>query len=376
MTKRVASLALLASAVVMTFAANAAPNWAGPGIPHPMFVQPPAQPAIERLKGAPPPASLAQWNGGYTDLTGHAITYTMVGADPAASNTSTHVKVYLIPVVFVYGATNGNMTFNPSKATLNGSLNIIKSLLSSPIFDNGADFTSGSIDCGTAQFVDSFQRCNFWSHVSTNTSYHTVLDYTKTKKPNKLKPLKLTVSSSQGSVISNPFGSGVVGTYPINSFETAAHTYMTAHSAVITPDTFPFFISYDIYLTSGGCCIGGYHNRTGSHGTGQTYGYTTVVDSAGAFSEDIDAVSHEVSEWVDDPFVDNHVNCQDNSILEVGDPLENKANYGTFTVSLNGFTWHPQDEANLPYFGGPTSTSANGWTDMKNMLNGAVCPGQ
>ena len=339
-----------------------------------MHVQPPAQPAIERPHGTPA-ASLAQWNGGFTDLLGHAITYTMVGADPATSNTTTHVKVYLIPVIFKYGPTNGNKTFNPNKATLNGSKNIIKSLLSSPMFDDGADFTSGAIDCGTAQFVDAFQRCNFWSKVSTNTGYHTVIDYTKTKKPNKLPALKIVVTPAQGSVISNPFGSGVVGTYPINSFETQAHTYMSAHNTIITPDTFPFFISYDIYLTSGGCCIGGYHNRSGAHGTGQTYGYTTVVDSPGAFSMDIDAVSHEVSEWVDDPFVDNHVNCNDNSILEVGDPLEGLANYGTFPVNLNGFTWHPQSEVFLPYFGAPTSTSANGWYALHNDIN-HFCPGQ
>lgn len=372
MTKRVASLALLASAVAFSFAASAAPNWSGPGTPHPMHVQPPAQPAIDRPFGAPPPANLAQWNGGFTDLLGHSITYTQVGADPATSNTTTHVTTYLIPVIFVYGPTNGNKTFNPKKALLNGSRNIIKSLLSSPMFDDGADFTSGSIDCGTAQFVDAWQRCNFWSKVSTNTSYHTVIDYKKVKA---LKPLKITVTAAQGQVINNPFGSGVVGTYPINNFETAAHTYMSAHTADITPDKFPFFISYDIYLTSGGCCIGGYHNRSGAHGTGQTYGYTTVVDSPGAFSMDIDAVSHEVAEWYDDPFVDNHVNCNDNSIMEVGDPLEGLANYGTFPVNLNGFTWHPQSEVFIPYFGAPTSTSANGWYALHNDIN-HFCPGQ
>jgi hypothetical protein len=339
-----------------------------------MHVQPPAQPAIDRPFGAPPPANLAQWNGGFTDLHGHSITYTMVGADPATSNTTTHIKTFLIPVIFVYGAQNGNMTFNPKIATLNGSKNIIKSLLSSPIFDNGADFKSNNIDCGQAQFVDAWQRCNFWSSVQTNTGYHTVLDYTKVKA---LKPLKITVTPAQGSVINNPFGSGVVGTYPINNFDSAAHTYMSAHSANITPDTFPFFISYDIYLTSGGCCIGGYHNRSGNHGTGLTYGYTTLVDSPGAFSMDIDAVSHEVAEWYDDPFVDNHVFCNDNSIMEVGDPLVGNANYGTFPVNLNGYTWHPQSEVFIPYFGAPTSISANGYyalhgpSDMSH-----TCPGQ
>ena len=371
MMKRLAPLALLAGAVAMSFAASAAPKWQG-STPRPMYGHPAPQPAIVHPGQKKPPANLPQWNGSFTDLTGHAINYVMVGADPATSNTTTHVKVYVIPVIFKYGPDNGDMTFNPKKAKLNGNKNIIKSLRSSPLFDDGADFTSGSIDCGQSQFTDSFQRCNFWSHVSTNTNYHTIVDYTKDKS---LKPLKITVTPSQGQVVDNPFGSGVVGTYPINNFESQAHAYMTAHSD-ITPDTFPFFISYDIYLTEGGCCIGGYHNRAGSGAGAQSYGYTTIVDSAGAFSEDIDAASHEMSEWFDDPFVNNSVNCFDNSIMEVGDPIEGLPNYGTFTVSLNGYTWHPQDEAQIPYFGAPTSTSANGWTDTNHLLNGNVCHGQ
>lgn len=367
MKKCLASLALLAGAVAMPFAVSAAPNWSGPGVPHPMFAHPPAQPALQYPNGHKPAGTLAQWNGSFTNLIGHNTTFVMVGADPAASNTETHITVFVIPVVFTYGASNGNMTFDPNAAKLNGRKNIIKSLLSSPIFNPGADFPSGSVDCGTTQFVDAFQRCNFWSSVSTNTGYHVILDYSKQRK---LKPLNITVTAAQGSVINNPFGSGVVGTYPINSFEGQVHTYMSAHSTTITPDTFPFFVSYDIYLTSGGCCIGGYHNRSGN----QTYGYTTMVDSAGAFSEDIDAVSHEVSEWMDDPFTNNVVQCTDNSILEVGDPLEGLANYGTFPVTLSHFTWHPQSEAYLPYFGAPTSTTANGWYSFHNELT-QVCPG-
>ena len=34
---------------------------------------------------------------------------------------------------------------------------------------------------------------------------------------------------------------------------------------------------------------------------------------------DVSALSHEIGEWVDDPFVDNDVNCLDNNIMEVGE---------------------------------------------------------
>ena len=372
MKKRFASLGLLAAALTLSYASTAGSYETIQGA-KPMFAHPPAWPAMSYPKGHKPAGQLPQWNGGFTDLTGHSITFTMAGADPSTSNATTHVKMIIIPVVFVYGASNGNMTFNPKIATLNGSKNIIKSLVSSPICDNGADFQSGPIDMGQGQYLDEYQRANFWGHVSTNTSYHTVLDCAA--KTKGLKPLKIVVTPTQGKVITNPFGSGVVGTYPINSFDTAVHSYLTAHNTIITPDTFPLFISYDIYLTSGGCCIGGYHSAVGHQPAGQTYGYTTIVDSAGAFSEDIDAASHEVGEWMDDSFTDNHVNCQDNSIMENGDPLEGLTNYGTFTVALNGFTWHPQSLVMQPYFGAPTSTSANGWVALHNDITN-VCPGQ
>jgi hypothetical protein len=371
MIKSVASLAALASAIVISCAANAAPDWNGQA--RPMFVvgTDHSPLPIKLAPGQRPPAGTLQtWSGGFTDLTGRSVTFKMVGQDPSSSNTDTHIKVVLIPVIMVYGASNGNMTFDPTadKTGGKGKRSVMKQLALSPMFDPSVDFTSGSIDCGTTQYIDAFQRCNFWGSVQTNTGYHTILDLTKIKG---VKPLTINVTGSQGSVINNPFGAGKVGTMNINSFDPQLTSYLTKNATKITPDIFPFFISYDIYLTQGGCCIGGYHSAHGA----QTYGYTTYEDSVGSFSEDIDAVSHEVGEWLDDPFTNNTVHCNDNSILEVGDPLEGLPNYGTFTVNLNKFTWHPQSLAMMPYFGDATSTSANGWTALHNDITN-VCPGQ
>lgn len=370
MMKRVASLAVLASAVLLSAAANAGPTWNGKPV-KPMFVTLSDHSPLNYAPGhAPPPVTLAQWSGGFTDLHGHAVTYKMVGADPATSNTTTHVKFFIIPVIMVYGATNGNMTFDPTTALVNGTKNVIKNTLASPLFDSGKDFKSGTIDCGQSQYIDAYQRCNFYNHTQTNTAYHIILDYTKNKH---VKPLTINVTATQGSVITNPFGSQPVGTMNINSFDAQLGSYLTSHSTQITPDTFPFFLSYNIYLTSGGCCIGGYHN---THGP-QTYGYTTYADEHGVFSEDISAATHEVGEWMDDPFVNNHVFCNDNSILENGDPLVPVGQYGTFTSKLHGFVYHPQSLVFLPYFGAPTSTSANGWYSLHGPSEmNHTCPGQ
>jgi hypothetical protein len=91
------------------------------------------------------------------------------------------------------------------------------------------------------------------------------------------------------------------------------------------------------------------------------------VQRAWAF-QDIHALSHEISEWADDPFVNNLVQpwtspaiaplCQGN--LETGDPVVGLG----FTEEPNSFRqgptpngtqvadgfYHPEDEALLPWF--------------------------
>jgi hypothetical protein len=367
MMKRVASLAMLAGAVALTCVANAAtPMWHGQPV-KPMFKVLPAKSSTIPGQRA---GTLQTWTGTYTDLKGHTITFKHVGVDPSTSNTTTHIKMIPIPVIFVYGPSNGNLTLDPSAKSTGGKKkkSVMQMFPTSPLIDDGAKFKSGRIKLGSGQYVDEFQRANWWGSVKTNSNYHTVLDYTT---GTGLPPLTITVAQADGSVVNNPFGSGVVGTDDINVFDEALGNYLAAHADVITPDVFPLFISYDIYLTEGTCCIGGYHSANGA----QSYGYSTYEDSTGSFSEDVDALSHEIAEWYDDPFTNNHVFCQDNSIMEVGDPLEGLDNYGTFTVKLNGFTWHPQSLAMMPYFGAPVTDSANGWTALHNDITN-VCPGQ
>jgi hypothetical protein len=313
---------------------------------------------------------LQTWSGGFTDKTGKAIRFAMVGTDPTSTNTNTTIKVVVIPVIFECGATNGNMTFDPRKDQLNG-MSVLKFMERSPIFAANVKFKSGSVSLGKSQYVDAFQRANFWSTVQGEPNYHVQLDVTKT-----LKPLKISVLPAGGSVITNPWGSQPTGEYPINLFDLLVNRYITDHAADITPDVLPLFISDNVYLTQQaagqGCCIGGYHSATGT----QSYSYTTIVTESGDFSEDISALSHELAEWMDDPFTNNHVNCSDNSILEVGDPLETLSAFGTFTVNKGGFTYHPQDLAFIGYFGAPSPLpSANGWISFDNRKT-TICPGQ
>ena len=361
MNLRCTPLAALALAGLLALPAYAATK------PKPMFV---TVPNHLRLAPRNPTSSLTQWNGSFTDLTNRNVNYTMVGTDPTATNTSTTVTVVLVPIKMVYGSRNGNMTFDPVAHKLSNGNTIVQSTTNSPLFNAGIDFNQGGTDLGNTQYEDAFQRGNFWSSVSTNSSYHVLLG-----TPTVLAEQTIAVSNTQGRVINNPFGSGKVGTMSINSFDSRLQSMMKALTQ-INPGVLPIFLTYDIYLTqNGSCCIGGYHSANGTQPTGQTYSYATYVDSAGAFSQDVSALSHELGEWLDDPFVDNRVNCTDNNILEVGDPLEGEKNYGDYPYTLNGFTYNLQSLVFIGYFGAPRQTSAHSWLSFQDDET-HVCPGQ
>ncbi|HKC00911.1 MAG TPA: hypothetical protein VKD23_19165 [Terriglobales bacterium] len=333
----------------------------------PMFK---AGPNHTELAPLAPATTLTQWNGTFKDLHGLTVKYTMVGTNPATTNISSTTPVYIIPIKMVYGATNGNRTFDPKNHVLSNGRTVVNNILASPIFRRGLNFTQGGTNLGTTQYVDAFQRGNFWKYVHTHTAYHVLL-----ATPIVLAEQTINVSASQGAVYTNPFGTGVIGTYDINAFDAKLQTYMKNFTQ-INPGVLPLFVTYDVFLTSfGGCCIGGYHNANGLQPGGQTYSHASYVDSHGSFAQDVSALSHEIGEWVDDPFVDNAVNCNDNSILEVGDPLENNANYGAFPYTFNGFTYNLQSLVFIGYFGAPRTNSVHSWLAFQNDES-HVCPGQ
>jgi len=372
MKKCLASLALLGAAAMLPGTVSAAtyPSLK-PGTFKPMFL---VGPKHNIPPYHAPSANLPQWNGSYTDLTGKTVTFTQIGGDPSKTNATSKITLLIIPIKMVYGASNGNMTFDPLTTTVFKTRTVVQNFLKSPLFGKPGkliDYTQGGTDLGNTQYEDAFQRGTWWGNaVSTNTSYHVI--YKTQIEPEQT----INVTASQGQVINNPFGSGVVGTFgsAFGVFDPILQGFMK-NNPDVNPGVLPVFITYDIYLTSGGCCIGGYHNANGRQPSGQTYSYATYVDSKGAFSQDVSAWTHELGEWMDDPFVDNFVHCNDNSIMEVGDPLEGEANYGGFPYKLHGFTYNLQSLVFMPYFGAPRTDSVNQWLSFQNDEKN-VCPGQ
>jgi len=328
-------------------------------------------PEIQPEPGSP---NLATWQGTFKDLTGVTRHFYMVGTDPSKTNSTTTVAVEIIPIKMVYGKNNGNKTFDPMTHKLPNGQTVMQMILASPIFNANVDFKQGGTDLGKTQYIDAFQRGNFWGkNVKKNTNYHVLLG-----KPTVLPEQTIKVPQGLGVVGVNPIsGHGLIGTFDFNTMDSTIQTYIKKFK--IQPNTLPIFISYDIYLGNGtSCgCVGGYHFLNGGPPNGQTYSYTTSVDQVtNEFAQDVSALSHEIGEWQDDPFFgSNTVGCKDNSQLEVGDPLENNPNFGGFPYKVGSFTYNLQSLVWLGYFGAPTSTSLHKWLSFQNDKK-TVCPGQ
>jgi hypothetical protein len=266
----------------------------------------------------------------------------MVGTAPS-SNATTTIPVYIIPLKIVLST---GTTFDAEHVLTNGRT-VIQNIVDSPIFDATTTYVQGGTNVGTTQYIDAFQRANFWGTVSGAPNYHLLLGTPTILAEQTLKP-----AARQGKQ-GKPFG------FPVAEL---SYTWidgqirtMIKKFTQINPGALPIFIAYNTYLTSGGCCIGGYHNGT----SGQSYAFSSYIDQVGQFAQDVSALSHEIGEWADDPIVNNSGNPVSCGILEVGDPLENNTNFGGYPYTVNGFLYNLQDLVTLPYFGAPPSTSVN-----------------
>lgn len=275
----------------------------------------------------------ATWNFSFT-YQGKTYKDAFIGGDPTTATSET-IPIYLIPLKMEYGKTTADAT------------SIISDVIASPIF-TPMDFQFGKTDIGTTQYEDAFAKVNVWDIGGSAPGYHVLLG-----TPTVTKTETLKVPTNEGGV-QNEFGVNAI-LANINWFDPKITALIT--KLKIPKDALPIFVTTQTYLLESAnvsqCCIGGYHSVDNA---GQPYSHFTYIQKSGAFSQDVSALSHELGEWVDDPYTNNNSPC---GILEVGDPLERETNYGDYPYVLNGVTYHLQDLALLPYFGTPSGTTLN-----------------
>src|SRR4051794_16536999 len=177
MQMSVSSLAALAALSAFSSGVAAAPT-INPATVRPMFLALPGNAPGHHAALRPGQVTpLAQWDGSFVDRLGNTVNFTMAGTDPATNNAPVSIPVVIIPLKMVYGPGNGNTTFDPNTHVVDGTTsNVIDVTKSSPVFSSAVQWVSGHQNLGATQYIDAYQRGNFWKHVQTNTNYHVLLN--------------------------------------------------------------------------------------------------------------------------------------------------------------------------------------------------------
>jgi hypothetical protein len=301
-------------------------------------------------------------------LDGNTYTYSIAGADPRKSNTTTQISV--VPIVARIKFPDGTV-LDPTLPGCGDTVSVENRFFDGPNFKS-TPLTSNGVNVGKVQVTDAFQRAEFWTLLKAQSQYHTVLTASQL-------PIVVNVKAPSGSSTVAGVCSGShhrVGEIDINAYDALVTQLAVKYS---TPSQVPTVLSYNVALTLyGQCCVTGYHSAFGRGSGTQVYAVGGYFDY-GVFQNgkpaDIETWTHELGELLNDPFVNNtspawgHVGqvtgCK--NYFEVGDPLT-----GTpFNLKYNGFTYHPQELAFFSWFFRTPSTGTGGKFSFKGTFTRA-----
>lgn len=308
-------------------------------------------------------AALPTWRGSFS-YNSTNYPYTMLGNKIATGAGTTQINVILVPLRVTF--TDGTV-LDATQNVCGGSQSALALSEQSPLFQN-LTWTPGGTNVGTTQYVDAFQRANFWNKIKLArfAQYHTVVSIAQ------IMPVQtISVPAASGTTTSGPCAR--VGQVDYTYFDVQINSLIV--SLGIQPNTLPIFLDYNVFETSNGCCILGYH---GVRGATQVYGAAAYSDP-GVFPstpgiQDIHALSHEIAEIYDNPYAGNNTprwqsqyapqyGC--NYYLEVGDPLVGSA----IPVTVGGVTYHPQELAFKAWFAKAAKSNAvNRWYSFNRTL--------
>jgi hypothetical protein len=354
-----------------------------------------------------PPSTLPLFTYGVvSSRDGNFYTGQIVGANPFTQRgitTNVSVGTFVVPLIIVTNSVitfinpiTGNITgapgvtvFDPTvaDACLAAPNNVPTTLFAqSPILRPAGFGFFGFLAGNGTQYVDEFQRGNFWQIINSNpinNHYHVLLH-----PVTFLAPIVINVPAPNGFAGTTPFIfppiDGVAGSPICPPFATIDQAWFdnflqttvipSLAGQGVNPSNLPIFLLHNVafgftpvsnYFNWG---IGGYHNAFGA--PMQTY-VAGDFDTSDWFKEtnfhDTGVFSHEVGEWMNDPSVLNPTpgwfnasgGCQHN--LEVGDILGDAGFPFPSVVMPNGFTYHLQELNFFSWFYGAPSIGVFGF---------------
>jgi hypothetical protein len=272
---------------------------------------------------------------------GKTYQYISVGTNPRRSRATTTVPVTFIPVKIV-----------ESDGSFSKPVGAIRATTGSALFHNS------KVTHGTQYAADTL-RSSYWHYVNAHgRKWHVRLGKPATTKMHTVK-----VPANQGQAVTAKNGKHVMlanANWLANKLGHIAAGYSARRLvAFLTFDT----VACNDFTNLNTCGIGGFHSaaatRTGVH----TFAWASwqLPFVFGARGADIVAMSHEIAEWINDPFANDHVPAWSvpsepqygcSRMFEVGDPLVKHV------FLINGL--HYQDEANFSWFARQKHSIARG----------------
>jgi hypothetical protein len=302
-------------------------------------------------------SSIPHFSGSFA-LDGTNYPYTMVGSNPLAGGI-TEIPTDIIPISMFFEGyvddTGNPLVLDPGP--------ILSRVQGSPNFRNA------SYQTGTTQFADAVQRAQFFH--SSGQDWHTMLG-----GPQFLQPVRIDVPKGAARVYRNSTSGATYAVVDSSFFISQLNTIIQLENLRV--NALAIALTSNVLLAPQSdikrCCVLGFHT---SFDVGelaqvkfvQTFIWASWMDPGilGASIADVTPMSHEISEWMNNPFGSNQVpawqpasgsGCQSN--LETADPLATLPNAG-FPVSIDGFTYHPHNQVLLQWFQrNATSDAAEG----------------
>jgi len=321
--------------------------------------------------------TVQHWSGKFS-YQGVTYPFTAIGTDPSQGSATTIIPTVIIPLRFVLA---DGAVYDATTTIVDGQTPV-QGIINSPIFQP-YDFTLGGTHVGTTQFGDAYMRANFWDLVSTRSpDYHVLLS-----QPTVMPAQTINVAADEyfyfrdpdSDVIVPSINSGHKGDFQLRTILANLH---------IPPNSLPIFVAGPVLFNAAG-----YHNASNVPSVGtQTSIYTWYVPQRlfGKYGAgDIAALSHEIAEWLMDPFINNSTpgwnmpwlqtdGCGSQSfddLLEVSDVLEFSGPENIMSLPGIPYNYHVLDSAFLDFFTRESpSRSVNGSYSMFNVAQGPSGP--
>jgi hypothetical protein len=313
--------------------------------------------------------------------------YTNTVGNPPQMGGTTTINAPLQPVNIELDDANGHLRYIGGKPLISTATQFVAPILGSPVFSNSTYSSSPT----PTQFNDAIQRAQFFNH-PMKPDYHTLLN------PQVAPAITLHFRQS-ASCPTGPHSAGCTYVFSLNAdgsccrfilvndnppdfaFDTGlANAVVTdINGGIITTKDISTFLYPNVFVFFGDttqCCVLGYHTYFYAPGSDPeqrwVLNYSSWISPGlfGAAFVDVTALSHEMAETFNDPFVVSdgvhnltpwwlspNGNCQND--LETGDVVEGLPK-AAFPVLLNGFLYHPQNEALLQWFEFLTPSDALG----------------